>query len=131
MPWNKFEMAKKVISGLVGDNNFGFVQTKTGVPRKDLPDGYGKAWLKKNRGLEHIIEVGIDFDPTDFSVNTQFEIMRRASAVCIPDSVFYHACGAMHKPVDFAYFSRGPGIYQAVRPGTQEIQTIKFELDKL
>jgi len=125
------EMASKVISSCVGDNRFGFVQTTTGVPKKDLPEGYGRAWLKKNRGLEHVIEVGVDFDSFNFSINTQFEIMRRASAVCIPDSVFYHACGAIHKPVDFVYFSRGQQIYNAVRPIQNELQNIKFELDKL
>jgi hypothetical protein len=123
--------AAELIEKLVGHNRFGFVQTSTGVPQKDLPAGYGREWLKKNLGLSHFIEVGVEFDGLSLPITTQFEIMRRASGVCVPDSVFYHACGAMHKPVDFVYFAKGQSVYDRVRPLHGVKQNIKFELDEV
>ena len=123
--------ADKMIGDIVGGNRFGFIQTSTGVPKKDLPAGYGRAWLKKNRGIEHFIEVGVDFDPLSIPITTQFEIMRRSVGVCLPDSVFYHACGAMNKPVDFVYFAKGKEVYDRVRPLHTVKQNIKFELDEV
>jgi len=123
--------AESMIEKLIGNNRFGFIQTSTGVPKKDLPDGYGKKWLKKNKGLEHFIELGIDFDPLSMPITTQFEIMRRASAVCLPDSVFYHACAAINKPVDFVYFAKGKEVYDRVRPLHTQKQNIKYKLDEV
>ena len=53
------------------------------------------------KNIKEYIEVGKHFDALEYNINVQFEIMRRAAAVCIPDSVFYHACHAMKKQVDF------------------------------
>jgi hypothetical protein len=107
--------ASNVIANLVGNKSFGFVQTHTGVKSKDLPEDYGRKWLLKNKGLEHYIEVGKHFDPLEYNINIQFEIMRRAAAVCIPDSVFYHACHAMGKNIDLVYFGRGHQVYERVK----------------
>lgn len=123
--------AKKIISELVGDSSFGFIQTNTGVSAKNLPAGYGRKWLAKNKGLENFIEVGVDFDGLSITIGTQFEIMRRSAAVCLPDSVFYHACGAMNKNVDFVYFAKGKSVYDRVRPLHSTRQNIVYELDKI
>jgi hypothetical protein len=125
------ERATGLISELVKDSRFGFIQTKTGVPAKDLPEGYGRKWLKKNCNLTHFIEVGIEYDGLSMTIGTQFEIMRRASGVCLPDSVFYHACGAMNKPVDFVFFAKGKSVYDRVRPLHPTNQNIKYKLDEI
>jgi hypothetical protein len=124
-------VADEIIEKCVGNNDFGFIHSNTGVPIKDLPEGYGKMWLKKYRDLEHTIEVGVDFEALEYPITVQFEIMRKARAVCLPDSVFYHACGAMHKPVDFVYFARGKEIYDRVKPLHQVLQNINLSLDKV
>lgn len=110
---------KKVADNFVKSRNltnFGFIQTKTGVPNKDLPDGYGQNWLRQNKGLNQFIEIGKDFKYTDFNINVQFEIMNKANAMCVPDSVFYHASGALDKVCDFAFFGRGRPVYERVKP---------------
>ena len=124
------ELAKEVIKNLVGDNEFGFIQTKTGAGRtKDLPNGYGEKWLRKNRGLTNFIEVGKDFHSLDYNLNIQFEILRLSKAVCLPDSVFYHACIAMDKDVDLVYFGRGKGVYNRVGNLNPKIkETVKYNL---
>lgn len=114
----------------IPDKPFGFVQSLTGVPSKDLPEGYGRKWLAKHRGLDRVVEVGVDFAYDEININVQFEIMRAASAVCVPDSVFYHACGAMDKDVDHVYFSRGESVYQRVRPLHPTRQNIVYELEQ-
>jgi len=122
------DAADKIIAKLVGDAPFGFVQTNTGVPSKDLPADYGRTWLKDQRGLENIIEIGKEIGALDYNINIQFEILRRAAAVCIPDSVFYHACHAMNKPIDLVYFGRGEGIYDRVRPLHEVKENVVFKL---
>ena len=107
--------AEEIINDSVGGKPFGFVQTHTGVPSKDLPKDFGRGFLKDN-GLSSVIEIGKELDGLQENINVQFEILRRATAVCVPDSVFYHACHAMNKRVDFAYFARGEGVYNRVRP---------------
>lgn len=124
-------LACEMIENIVGDERFGFIQTSTGVPKKDLPPGYGKEWLKQKMGIDKVIEVGQDFDALSIPITTQFEIMRRASGVCVPDSVFYHACGAMNKPVDLVYFAKGSSVYERVRPLHQTKQNIVYELEEL
>ena len=74
------------------------------------------------------IEIGVDFEALEFNINVQFEIMKRASAVCLPDSVFYHACHAMKKPVDFVYFGRGPSVYERVKHIVPSEEKVVFEL---
>lgn len=112
---NDKKMANELINNFVGDNSYGFIQTETGVPLKNLPNGFGENWLKKTMGLQYFIEVGKTFNYNDFNINIQFEIMRNATAICIPDSVFYHAASGMNKNIDFAYFGRGKEVYERVR----------------
>ncbi len=121
------ERAKELVSSLVSDSNYGFVQTTTGVPSKDLPQGYGRKYLN-DMGIESVIEIGKEINFLDENINVQFEILRTAAAVCIPDSVFYHACHAMDKKVDFAYFGRGPGVYERVRPLHEVQERIVYKL---
>lgn len=110
---------------------FGFVQTTTGRPNADLPPGYGKEWLRRHRGLSNVIEVGVDFKYDEFNINTQIEIMRMASAVCLPDSVFSNTCGAIGKPIDHLYFAPqwGPQGYARVKPLHEVEQHVVYELD--
>ena len=110
------EIANNIIRDLVGDKDFGFIQTYAGFKPKDLPENFGREWLAQNKGLENFIEIGKDLDAFSCNINVQFEILRRSSAVCLTDSVFYHACHAMDKEVDYAYFARGESVYNRVRP---------------
>jgi hypothetical protein len=99
----------------VGTEPFGFIQTKTGAGKnKDLPDGFGEKWLRKNKKINTFIEIGKTFKYDDLNINVQFEILRRSSAICVPDSVFYHAASAMNKNIDFVYFGRGKSVYERV-----------------
>lgn len=125
---NDVKIAKEFILKNVGNNKFGFIQTKTGVPTKNLPEGFGKKWLKENFNLEYFIEVGESFKYDDFNLNVQFEIMRRSFKVCLADSVFYHACGAINKPVDYVYFQRGERIYNMVKPLHPVLQNISYQI---
>jgi hypothetical protein len=108
--------------------DFGFIHTSTGVPAKDLPEGYGEKWLRENKGLTSFVEVGKTFKYDEFDINKQFEIMRLAKAVCLPDSVFYHACHAMDKEVDFVYFARGKQVYDRVKPLHEVKENVNYEL---
>lgn len=108
--------AEELIKEFVGDNIFGFIQTKTGAgAKKDLPDGFGESWLRKNNGLNHFIEIGKAFKYDDYNINIQFEILRKASGVCIPESVFYCACGAMNKYIDLSFHGRGVATYSRIK----------------
>ena len=46
------KIAEKTINDIVGDKPFGLIQTNTGVKQKDLPEGYGREYLKTNKNLE-------------------------------------------------------------------------------
>lgn len=122
------DIALSLISKIVGDNKFGFVQTKTGVPSKNLPEGFGKKWIKENKGIDNVIEIGTEIGALEYNINVQFEILRRASAVCLPDSVFYHACHAIGKEVDFVFFGRGAGIYNRVKPLWDVKENVVFKI---
>jgi hypothetical protein len=100
-------LASKIIYELVGNNSYGFVQTQSGDPNRNLPPKYGKKWLQIRKELPHVIEVGKDVHPHDLSINVLFEIMNRAKAIVLPNSVFWHAAGALNKKIDLAYFPRG------------------------
>ena len=78
--------------------------------------------------MNKFIEIGVDYDALEHNINVQFEIMRNASAVCVPDSVFYHACHAIGKTVDFAYFGRGKGVYDRVKHIVSSEEKVVFEL---
>jgi hypothetical protein len=124
-------LAVEIVRELVGDNKFGFVQTIAGHQIKNLPEGYGRKWLLENKGLENVIEIGKEVGLLEYNINVQFEILRLADAVCLPDSVFYHACHAIDKPVDFVYFARGTQVYERVRPIHEVVENVVFELQAL
>lgn len=128
---NKNE-ANLFLSKLFGKTipNYGFIHSETGVPAKDLPPKFGKNWLEEHKGLSNTIEIGVDFKYNEFPIGVQFEIMRKSTCVCLADSVFYHACHAMGKPVDFAYFQRGTKTYNRVKPITNVEENIVFSIGK-
>lgn len=95
---------------------YGFVHTHTGVPAKDLPDGWGYDYISKQWGIKTVIEVGVDFRYDEISINAQFALLNEAAKVVVPDSVFFHAACALNKPVDLVYFAKGVGVYERVKP---------------
>ena len=96
--------AYKIIYDLVDNNSYGFVHTHSGDPNRSLPIDYGRMWIQTHSNLSDVIE--IDSIP-GLSINVGFEILNQASAVVVPNSVFWQAAGALNKTVDLAYFSRG------------------------
>lgn len=124
--------ANKIIKDLVGDNEFGFIQSKTGAGKnKDLPKSFGKKWLKKNKKLNYFIEIGDNLKFNECNINVQFEILRKANAMCVPDSVFYHAASAMNKDVDFVYFGRGKDVYGRVGNLNKNIkENVSYKIPK-
>tara|TARA_A100001201_G_scaffold22809_1_gene25684 strand:- start:161 stop:925 length:765 start_codon:yes stop_codon:yes gene_type:complete len=123
--------AKEIVKNIIGNNKFGFIQTNTGVPSKNLPEGFGRKWLNENKGIENFIEIGKEIKELEYNINVQFEIMRLAEAVCIPDSVFYHACHAINKNVDFAYFGRGKSIWERVKPLHYVNENVVYNLENI
>lgn len=111
----------------IGMGSYGFVQTVTGVPRKNLPKGFGEQWLR-DHGIKEVVEVDKTYPALSIPINVGFAIMSRAAAVCLPDSVYYHACGAMDKKVDFVYFPRGNRIYNEVKPMHEVDQNIVLKI---
>jgi hypothetical protein len=97
--------AYKVICELVGNNPYGFVHTHSGDPNRSLPIDYGKKWIHNNFDLSHIIEIDTLLH---LSITTGFEILKQASAVIVPNSIYWQAAGAINKKVDLGYFPRGP-----------------------
>ena len=123
-----------IVDAMSLPREFGFVQTSTGVKGltdvghiKDLPSEFGRKWMAR-QDLKNVVEVGKSFLYDDHPIPVQFEIMRRASAVCLPDSVFYHACHAMSKPVDFVYFGSGRATYDTVKPLFPVEEKVAFQL---
>lgn len=117
---------------------FGFLHCSTGMPglstaaaKKDFPASWGFHWLN-SQGMSSVVEVGKSFSKAAFPMPVQFEIMRRASALCLADSVFYHAAHAMRKRVDLAYFGRGKGVHDRVKPLHEDCQEqVVWKLPKL
>lgn len=101
----------------------GFVHSDTGVPNKNLPDGYGKKWLRK-----HNHPMGIEAKKIE-PITHGFAALKLAAAVVVADSVYYHAAGAMDKDVDLAYFARGKSVYDRVKPLHKVKQNIVYELE--
>jgi hypothetical protein len=95
---------------------YGFVHTHTGVPAKDFPDGWGGKYIADKWGISRTVEVGSDFKYDEIPIGAQFAILRDAERVVVPDSVFFHAACAMDKRVDLAYFAKGKGVYDRVKP---------------
>lgn len=101
--------------------SYGFLHCKTGMPglstaaaKKDFDSAAGRHWLL-DHGCDRVIEPGVEIG-IQLPMSVQFAIMGAAKAVCLADSVFYHACHAMGKRVDFAYFGRGVDVHKVVRP---------------
>ena len=87
--------------------------------------------MNENKGIENFIEIGKEIKELEYNINVQFEIMRLAEAVCIPDSVFYHACHAINKNVDFAYFGRGKSIWERVKPLHYVNENVVYNLENI
>ena len=128
---------RSIVDKMPLPDRFGFIQTTTGVKGltdiahiKDLPPGFGRRWIEEKQGIRDTVEVGVTFSYDEYAIPIQFEIMRRSSAVCLPDSVFYHACHAMGKSVDFAYFGGGKLIYDTVKPLFPAKENVKFSLNR-
>ena len=100
---NKKE-ADEIIYELVGNKPYGFVQTHSGDPNRSLPTDYGRKWIQTHSNLSDVIEIDT---LTHLSINTGFEILKQATVVVVPNSIYWQAAGAMNKKVDLAYFSRG------------------------
>ena len=109
----------------VGDRRFTFIHgSSPSLPPKDFPTDF----LEEIRKDGNVIEVGVDFQPTEFDINKQFAIMELADKIYVIDSAFYHAAHALGKKVDLAYFNRGEGVYNRVRPLHKVTETIKFKI---
>ncbi len=122
---NDYKIAKDFI------NNKGYVFVhgySPSLPPKNFPNGFIDKYIKENYKIENIIEVGKDFKYNDFNINVQFVIMEFAKRVCVIDSVFYHACGALDKPIDLAYFKRNENVYNRVKPLHETKQNIVYEI---
>lgn len=107
---------------------YGFVHSNTGVPTKDFPPGFGARWLRENCNVEIVLEVGQTFRYDGFNINVQFALMAGAKAICVPDSVFFHAACALDKRVNLAYFAKGEGVYNRVKPLHDVPHNVVYEL---
>ena len=85
------------------DNPFGFTQTESGDPDRSFPSAYAPAWIGTYFGLP-VIEAE---KAHHLSINSVFQILKEASAVAVPNSVFWSAAAALGKNVNLAYFARG------------------------
>lgn len=120
--------AETIIKQLFGDNEFGFIQTKTGLDKRNLPEGFGEQWIKNNTDIENIFEVGKSIDSSKYRINVEYEIMRRASCIVLPNSCFYHAACAMDLKIDFVYFADGRGGFKKVQHKHKVNQNEVFSL---
>ena len=128
---NDVELAHKFVD-TTGSSTFGFIHgSSPSLPSKNFPNDYGQQYLSITHELSNFIEVGLTFNVNIFNINIQFEIMRLAQAVCLIDSVFYHACAAMDKTIDFAYFKRGQSVFNRVKPMHEVDQNVFFNLPSL
>jgi len=129
---NEREIANELINKFVGNNPYGFIQTHTGAGNRELPEGFGKKWLKKNMGLNHFIEVDKTYHHKEYNINIQFEMLRRASAVCLTESVFYCACGGLNKNVDFVYCPNGIDAYNRIKNlDSTTIENVFYEIPSI
>lgn len=121
------EWAENTIKGIGGDSSqLGFIHSETGVPSKDLPRRYGIDWIAKKFGSIPWFEA-VKAQP----ITNAFALLKRATAICVTDSVYYHAAGAMDKDIDLAYFARGPQVYHRVKPLHKVKQNIVYELEDI
>lgn len=103
---------------------FVFIHADTGMPgktnvggKKDFNSVIASSWaMNRWPDLRRSVVVGESFKKTSMPLPVQFAIMRHAGRRVLADSVFYHAAHAMDLCVDFAYFGRGKGVYERVRP---------------
>ena len=110
------------------EGSYGFIHTTTSLASwKNVPDGFGEDWLRKNKKLNSFIEIGKNLQYDSMNINSQFYIMKLASAVFLIDSVYFLACCAMDKPVDFVHFFLGVNEYRRVGPLHEVPVTVNFE----
>jgi len=110
----------------VNDREFSFVHgSSPSLPPKDFPTNFNEQYVEKDID---IIEVGKDFDYNTYNINVQFAIMNLAKHVYVIDSAFYHACGALDKKIDLAYFKRNETVYNRVKPLHETKQNIVYEI---
>lgn len=103
---------------------FVFIHADTGMPgktnaggKKDFDPDVATQWaMNRWPDLSRAVVVGESFKKTSMPVPVQFAIMRHAGRRVLADSVFYHAAHAMDLRVHFAYFGRGQGVYDRVKP---------------
>ena len=110
---------------------YGFVHSYTGVTAKDLPMWYGRNWLKKQYDIDEYVDPGVTYNWYDYSINVGFALLEKANAIVVSDSVYYHAAGALNKPVDLAYFAKGPSVYERVKPLHNVPQNIVYKLEDI
>jgi len=130
--WNAKHMAQATDFLSAHRYRMGFLHCRTGMPglstaapKKDFPSYLGREWLL-SQGCSGTVEVGIELEH-DLPMPTQFLILKAAEKVCLADSVFYHACHAWNKPVDFAFFGRGAGVHDRVRPLHDHKEVVSWE----
>ena len=69
----------------VGDRKFTFIHGYSpSLPLKGFPEPF----LENIRREDEVIEVGVDFQPTEFDINKQFAVMELAEKVYVIDSAF-------------------------------------------
>lgn len=123
--------ADELISQITDGMSFGFIHGHSpSLPPKDFPDDWARSWLA-SKDVSQVVEAGVDFDMWNLNINIQFEIMRRASMVCLIDSSFYHAAGALNKKIDMVYFNRGKSVYNRVKPLHKVEENVVFELPSI
>jgi len=110
----------------INGREFGFIHSKTGVDGKDLPERYGRKWISKEFPNLPCFEIDMVHP-----ITRGFALLKQASVVAVTDSVYYHAAGAMDVDVDLAYFARGIGTYNRVRPLHPVNQNIVYLLEPL
>tara|TARA_R110002020_G_scaffold29767_13_gene94035 strand:- start:4460 stop:5239 length:780 start_codon:yes stop_codon:yes gene_type:complete len=95
--------AYKFIYETVQNKPFGFTQTESGDPDRSFPTAYAPTWVNTHLDLPVIEAEKV----RHLSINSVFQILKEASGIAVPNSVFWSAAGALGKKVNLAYFARG------------------------
>jgi hypothetical protein len=113
-PWKRFEDYLEENDMSVPDD-FLFLNRKTGLPPKDMTD---EVWNPAHCSLP-IVSPDSDIRTWDYK-QTPIEfaamLLQRASSRVLVDSALYHIAHALDLPISVAYFARGRGTYEAVKP---------------
>jgi hypothetical protein len=128
---NDISIADEIINNLGYGDNFGFVHSKTGVDKKNLPEGYGRKWLKKKFHIDNVIEPGETYNEYEISINVGFELMKRSKWLCLTDSVYYHAACAMNLNIDHVYFAKGPSVHDRVKCLHDIKEKVVYDLEEI